>query len=112
MKILFFPHEQYVPYEYEAGNFEVRLPAINCGSVEDSKCFVYQRVLRSHGREIMNNKAWEIAKNYKPDFVIHFRTWPFPVDENLDHSLINSIDREIAPVLTIIFDKPLIAFDF
>ena len=94
MRILFFPHEQYLPFEYEASNFEVRLPAINCGLITDSETFVYQRVFRSQGREEMNKQAWEFAKSFSPDVVIHFRTWPFPVDENLDHSLINTIDRD------------------
>jgi len=105
VRVLFFPHEQYLPFEYEASNFEVRLPAINCGLITDSETFVYQRIFRSHGREEMNKQAWEFAKSFSPDIVIHYRTWPFPVDENLDHSLINTIDREIAPVLTIVFDS-------
>jgi len=105
MRILFFPHEQYLPFEYEAGNFEIRLPVLNCGLISETETFVYQRVLRSHGREEMNKRAWNIAKKFQPDAVIHYRTWPFPVDENLDHSLIHTIDKEIAPVLSVAFDS-------
>jgi hypothetical protein len=101
MRVLFLPHEQYQPFEYEAGNFEVRLPALNCGLITEHRDFVYQRVLRTRGREAMNREAWEAARAFRPDVVVYFATWPA---EDLDAEVLFRISCEIAPVISVVFD--------
>ena len=75
MKILFFDPEQYVTFENEPSNYELRLPIINCGLVTSYKDFVYQRVLRSEGRKAMNEQALRLTFDFEPDLVVYSTTW-------------------------------------
>ena len=49
MKVLFLNPEQYVDFENEPSNYQVRLPALNSGMISEHVDFVYQRIFRKSG---------------------------------------------------------------
>ena len=50
MKVLFLNPEQYVRWEDEPSNHELRLPILNCGVVREHRDYCYQRVLKTVAR--------------------------------------------------------------
>ncbi len=76
MKVLFFNPEQYLSFENEPSNYELRLPMIHCGVVTEYRDYIYQRVMREHGREQMDAGALEIVREFQPDIIVYSTTWP------------------------------------
>ncbi|HUC92010.1 MAG TPA: glycosyltransferase [Paenibacillus sp.] len=75
MKLLFFNPEQYINYENEPSNFELRLPILHCGAVSDHKDFIYHREYKQHGREEMNRRALYEVQSYRPDLIVYSTGW-------------------------------------
>lgn len=75
MKIFFLNPEQYVNWENEPSNYQLRLLIINCGIVTEYKDFVYQRVFRSEGRDVMHSKLLQEIFDFRPDLVVNSTTW-------------------------------------
>jgi GT2 family glycosyltransferase len=105
MKIMFFNHEQYVNFEEETGNYELRLLILNCGLVTSYRDYVYQRVLRSEGREAMDRKALQEVENFNPDLVVYSTTWPH---ESLSPDVLGEIMRRGTPVYTHVWDTHIV----
>ncbi|HOV90578.1 MAG TPA: glycosyltransferase [Syntrophorhabdaceae bacterium] len=101
MKILFFNPEQYVSFDKEPSNYELRLPIINCGIVSSYYDYIYQRILLNEGSKIMNRKALEIAFDLKPDLIIYSTTWD---DHSLKRDVIKKITKRKIPVYTHVWD--------
>jgi Flp pilus assembly protein TadD/predicted O-methyltransferase YrrM len=101
MKIMFFNHEQYVNFEDEIGNYELRLLILNCGLVTSYRDYVYQRVLRSEGREAMDRKALQEVDDFHPDLVAYSTTWPH---ESLSPGVLGEIRKRGIPVYTHAWD--------
>ena len=100
MRILFFNPEQYVDFEDEPSNYELRLPILNCGLDIEHRDYIYQRVLRSQGRDAMNAKALEEVQEFKPDLVV-YSTSP---NESLDSSVLQQIMKLGIPVYIHVWD--------
>lgn len=101
MKIMFFNHEQYVNFEDETGNYELRLLILNCGLVTSYRDYVYQRVLRLEGREAMDRKALQEVEDFNPDLVVYSTTWPH---ESLSPDVLGEIRKRGTPVYTHVWD--------
>lgn len=80
MRVMFLACEQYVPYEYEAANLEVRLPILDCGLVTDHRDLVHHRVYRARGAAFMNEAALRAAADFHPDIVVYFSSTERPED--------------------------------
>lgn len=107
MKVLFFNPEQYVPFENEPSNVQLRLPILNCGAVTGHHDHVYQRDLRSAGRAAMDRRALEAAAAVRPDIVVYSATWEH---ENLSPWVLRTIrdggpDRPGIPVVSMLWDS-------
>ena len=48
MRVLIYDPEQYVDFENDTANLEVRLPLLNSGAVREHADFVYQQIGRAH----------------------------------------------------------------
>jgi hypothetical protein len=101
MKILFLNPEQYFDFEKEPSNLELRLPILNCGLKIRHRDHIYQRDLRSHGRQEMNEAVWRQVLDFDPHLVIYSTTWPH---ESLDSGLLKKILGRGVPVLTHVWD--------
>ena len=75
MKVLFFNPEQYVDFENEPSNYQIRLPALNSGAISEHRDFIYQRVFRESGKDAMNQAALEAYQVFEPDVVINSLCW-------------------------------------
>jgi hypothetical protein len=102
MRVLFFNHEQYVPFEYEAANVEVRLPILGSGMVTAYRDFVYQRVLRTKGHTHMNMAAMQEIDDFQPDVIVHFTTW---IPERLNPRVLSYAKAKGIKVISVIFDS-------
>lgn len=67
MKVLFFNPEQYLDFENEPSNYQCRLPILNCGLPIEPVDHVYQRDLRSDGREAMDRAALAAVDAARPE---------------------------------------------
>ncbi len=76
MRVLFLNPEQYVSWENEPSNYELRLPILNCGAVTEHNDYCYQRKLRATGREEVEREVLAMVEAFKPDIVINSTTWP------------------------------------
>ena len=93
MRVLFFNPEQYVTFENEPSNYELRLPIINCGIVASHEDFNYQRVLKEAGRREMNRRALRLALDYEPDLLVYSTT---TMDDHLiDGRIYKSVDSRV-----------------
>jgi tetratricopeptide (TPR) repeat protein len=101
MRILFFNPEQYVDFENEPSNYELRLPILNCGVVTSYKDYIYQRVLRLEGYESMNKKALQETLEFQPDLVIYSTSWD---DESIDYSVLHEIRSWSIPIYIHVWD--------
>jgi spore maturation protein CgeB len=101
MKVLFLNPEQYVDFENEPSNYQVRLPALNSGAITDYKDFVYQRTFKRSGRAAMNQEAINIFQNYQPDIVINSMCW---WQECLDCQTLATMRQTEAKVISIFWD--------
>lgn len=101
MKVLFFMPEQYVNWEDEPCNYELRLPILNCGLVTEHRDFCYQCLLRAEGRDSMNRKALREVLEFQPDLVVYGTSWP---QESIAPVVFHEIMRHGIPVFAGIFD--------
>ncbi len=101
IRILFFDPEQYLDYSNEPSNYELRLPVINCGAVTSYRDYIYQRVLRSEGREAMDRRALDEVCAFKPDLVINSTSWPH---ESISPKTLTDIMETGTPVYTHVWD--------
>lgn len=107
MRVLFFNPEQYVPFEQEPSNVQLRLPILNCGAVSGHRDHVYQRDLRSAGREAMDRRALEAVAAFRPDLVVYSATWEH---ENLSPWVLRTIrddgpGKPGIPVVSMLWDS-------
>lgn len=107
MKVLFFNPEQYVVFENEPSNVQLRLPILNCGAVTGYYDHVYQRDLRADGRAAMDRRALEAVANIRPDVVVYSATWEH---ENLSPWVLRAIrdgdgTRGGVPVISMLWDS-------
>jgi len=101
MRVFFFDPEQYVSFENEPSNYELRLPIVNCGLVTEYRDFVYQSVLRREGSEAMNAAALREVQNFNPDLVVYSTSWP---NETLSVNTLQQIMQQGVPLLTHVWD--------
>jgi glycosyltransferase involved in cell wall biosynthesis len=101
VKILFFNPEQYVDFEKEPSNYELRLPILNCGVVTSHRDYVYQRILRSEGRQAMNERALQEVLEFAPDIVIYSTSWD---DQSIDRHVLRLIMQKGIPVYIHVWD--------
>ncbi|MFZ2642487.1 MAG: glycosyltransferase [Verrucomicrobiia bacterium] len=104
MKVLFFNPEQYVNFDQEPSNYELRLPILNSGVVTSHRDYVYQRVLRNEGREAMNRKALLEVSDFNPDLVVYSTSWPH---ESIDRNVFQQIMNGGVPVFTHVWDTQI-----
>lgn len=104
MKILFFSPEQYVDFKDEPSNYQLRLPMLNCGLVTAHRDYIYQRVLRSEGRDAMNAKALQEVKEFKPHLVVYSTSW---LHECPDSFVFREIMNMGIPVYTHVWDTSI-----
>jgi len=104
MRILFLNPEQYVSFEEEPSNYELRLPILNCGAVTAHRDYVYQRVLRTEGRKVMNAGVLREAIEFRPDLIVYSTSWPH---EAIDSEILDRIMRQGIPVFTHVWDTHL-----
>lgn len=107
MKVLFFNPEQYVAFENEPSNVQLRLPILNCGAVTGHRDHVYQRDLRAAGRAAMDFHALEVVAEARPDVVVYSATWEH---ENLSPWVLKAIRdgdgaRAGVPVVSMLWDS-------
>lgn len=101
MRVLFLPHEQYGDFENESGNQEIRRPMLECGLVSAHRDLIYQRILRADGPAALVAAVQQAVLDFRPDLVVNIATWPH---ENVPPACIAAIDRNGAPVLTVLAD--------
>jgi hypothetical protein len=101
MKVLFLDPEQYVDFESEPSNYQVRLPFLNSGAVEAHSDFVFQRTLRAEGREAMNRAALAAAESFAPDLVVNSLAWPA---ESIDAATLDAMRARGTKVLSVFWD--------
>ena len=101
IRILFLNPEQYFDFEKEPSNLELRLPILNCGLKIRHRDHIYQRDLRAHGHQEMNNAVWRQILDFNPHLVVYSTTWP---NEALSSSLLKKILGRGIPVLTHVWD--------
>jgi Glycosyl transferases group 1 len=104
MRVLFFNPEQYVRFEDEPSNLELRLPVLRSGVVSEFEDFVYQRALHAGGPMEMHNRALEAVMRFRPDLVINSTSWPH---ESLAPSTLTEIMDFGIPVVTHVWDTHL-----
>lgn len=101
MKVLFFDPEQYVGWEDEPSNYQVRLPFLNSGVVTEHRDFVYQQTLNAEGRDAMNREALNAFREFRPDLVVNSLAW-WP--ECLDWTTLRGIRAEGGKVISVFWD--------
>ena len=101
MKVLFLDPEQYVDFENEPSNYQLRLPFLNAGPITNHCDFVYQRVLRAQGRDAMNAAAIAEFEKFRPDLVVNSLAW---WNECLEPATLDAMRRQGAKVLTVFWD--------
>lgn len=102
MRVLFFNPEQYVDFENEPSNVQLRLPILNCGLVTDHRDHVYQRDLRADGRVAMDAAALRVVAGTRPDVVVYSATWEH---ENLSPWVLRRIRDGGTPVVSMLWDS-------
>ncbi|WP_448207980.1 glycosyltransferase family protein [Azospirillum sp. sgz302134] len=102
MKILFFNPEQYVHFENEPSNVQLRLPILNCGLDIAHRDHVYQRDLKAHGRAEMDRRALAAVAEFRPDVVVYSATWEH---ENLSPGVLKAIRDGGTPVVAMLWDS-------
>ncbi|SMH41553.1 glycosyltransferase family protein [Azospirillum agricola] len=102
IKILFFNPEQYVDFENEPSNIQLRLPILNCSLPIEHRDCVYQRDLRAHGRAEMDRRALAAVAEFRPDLVIYSATWEH---ENLSPGVLKAIRDGGTPVVSMLWDS-------
>ncbi|HEY0838530.1 MAG TPA: glycosyltransferase [Azospirillum sp.] len=102
MKILFFNPEQYVDFENEPSNVQLRLPILRCGLDIEHRDHVYQRDLRAHGRAEMDRRALMAVADFRPDLVVYSATWEH---ENLSPAVLRLIRDGGTPVVSMLWDS-------
>lgn len=107
MKVLFFNPEQYVTFENEPSNVQLRLPILNCGVITEHRDHIYQRDLRTSGRDAMNARALKAVADFHPDAVVYSATWEH---ENLSPWVLKTIrdgsnGQPGVPVVSMLWDS-------
>lgn len=102
MKVLFYVPEQHgVSWEDYPANYELRLPILHCGIVSASREYCFQRVLRTEGRDAMNQRAFQEVLDFHPDVLVNATSWP---NESVDPVVLREIMKLGIPVFTAVFD--------
>jgi len=101
MKVLFLNPEQYVGWEDEPSNHELRLPILNCGMVREHRDYCYQRVLKAAGRAVMDREILTLVEEFQPELVINSTTWP---NQSVGSGLLHAIMGRGVPVYTQVWD--------
>lgn len=71
MKIFFINPEQYVNWENEPSNYELRLPILNCGVEIEYLDFPYGYCSNVKDIEILNERLIKICTEFKPDLIVY-----------------------------------------
>ena len=101
MKVLFFNPEQYVDFENEPSNYQIRLPFLKSCAITQHRDFVYQRVLRADGVDAMNAAALAEVAAFKPDLVVNSLSW---WNESIDAATLHAIRAQGIEVLSVFWD--------
>lgn len=101
MKVLFLNPEQYVRWEDEPSNHELRLPILNCGAVTEHRDVCYQRMFREIGRDATNRHILSLVEKFQPQVVVNSTTWP---NQSVGSGLLHEIMRCGVPVFTHVWD--------
>lgn len=101
MKVLFLNPEQYVDFENEPSNYQVRLPALGSGVITDHADFAYQRSYKTSGKEVMNEEAINIFNKFRPDIVINSMCW---WQECLDWQTLATMREAGSKIISIFWD--------
>jgi len=101
MKVLFLNPEQYVHWEDEPSNHELRLPILHCGAVTEHRDVCYQRLFREIGRDATDQHILKLVEQFEPQIVINSTTWP---KQSVSSALLHEIMRRGLPVYTQIWD--------
>lgn len=99
--MLFLNPEQYVGWEDEPSNHELRLPILNCGMVREHRDYCYQRVLKAAGRAVMDREILTLVEEFQPDLVNNSTTWP---NQSVGSGLLHAIMGRGVPVYTQVWD--------
>lgn len=99
---MFFNPEQYVDFDNEPSNIQLRLPIIHCGLSILHRDYVYQRNLRMYGRAEMDRRALEAVQAFRPDVVVYSATWEH---ENLSPSTLAAIRAGGTAVVSMLWDS-------
>ena len=75
MRVLFLDPEQYVDFENEAANYEVRLPMLHSGAITAHADFVYQRIFNWHGPLVFHRFTLTEIDAFRPDVVVFLVGW-------------------------------------
>ncbi len=75
MRVLFLDPEQYVDFENEAANYEVRLPMLHSGAVTAHADFVYQRIFNWHGPAVLHRFTLTEVAAFRPDVIVFLAGW-------------------------------------
>ncbi|MBI4663444.1 MAG: glycosyltransferase family 1 protein [Verrucomicrobia bacterium] len=102
MRVLFLNPEQYVSWEDEPSNYELRLPILNCGVVTDHRDYCYQATLRKDGKDRMNREILALVDGFQPEIVINSTTWP---EQSVGSGLLQEILRRGVVVHTQVWDS-------
>lgn len=102
LRVLFLNPEQYVDFENEPSNFQLRLPILHCGLAITHHDHVYQRDLRAAGRAEMDRRVLDAAAVFEPDLVIYSATWEH---ENVSPWVLRALRDGGRPVVSMLWDS-------
>jgi hypothetical protein len=102
MRVLIYDPEQYVDFENDTANLEVRLPLLNSGAVSEHADFVYQRVFVMHGPTVLHSMAVKEALAFKPDFLLYSTSW-FHQSPSIE--TMREIQESGIPILSVLYDS-------
>jgi len=102
MRVLFLNPEQYVSFEDEPSNYQLRLPILHCGIVDEHHDHVYQRDLRAGGRDAMDAGVLAAVERFHPDVVVHSATWEH---ENISPHVLRAVRDGGTPVVSMLWDS-------
>ncbi len=106
MRVLFLNPQQYVHYEQEPSNYELRLPMLRSGMVTDYLDYVYQEVLNEYNYEEMSSQLISRVIDFKPDIIVNSTTW---ANQNFSYFTLNYIRSLGYVVLTVMWDTHVIS---
>ena len=84
MRVLFLNPSQYLSWDQEPLNHELRLPILKCGLVSDHRNFDYRSWTDVHGRTAMLDELRALVRSFAPDVIVYVNTlrdWRLSPDE-------------------------------